>query len=403
MLFQEHEHKLSKAESLDSLFKRIYDYLVEYDTRPPQMLFKFVDYSTKQSSACERAVKSFLYLEPLLQIGEVSQSGSQLRSISNISSEITVGGKTLYLSDRIDCFCPKEISAEVIASILEGVPRRFPFDQILIVFSNVQWQKDRECVAVKQVDETRPAYNITIAKHDSTLARLDGIFSLVQTEVDGDDKLIPLSKELAGLLESIGKVNNKLVKTWSFEPRKLPLIHRLSAADQIKARDLAQEIRGHLTEIYKQRKFPHYLEDWVVLRKWERFDEQGQRHYKPERWVPIECVMPPKGSELPTSLSSRMDQKEHQRMLAHGWIEPLDGGAQVIVDGVVCDVWPYIPEPKKSIPRKKIILGAFKPHGYVEVETGSGTLEIAKKAMAACLLVAARNANSDRVILSQND
>ncbi len=147
---------------------------------------------------------------------------------------------------------------------------------------------------------------------------------------------------------------------------------------QLKAKELEGEIREYLIDIYKQRRCPHFLEDSVVLRKWEHFDKTGRRSYQPPKWVPIECEMPPKGSELPSSLISRIDQQEHQRLMAHGWIEPMGRGAHITVDGIVCDVWPYIPEGKESIPRKKIILAAFKPHGYIEVETGSGTLDIAK-------------------------
>jgi hypothetical protein len=377
VLFQEHEHKISKKEPVDALFKRVYYFVEAYFAGSPQILFKFADHTSAKSSGCARAVKTFSELEQLLVLGDIDEAGSQTRSISNISADFMVGGRTLYLSDRKDELSPLTISPKLIANILEGVPRRFPFGQILIVLSNIGWQKEIDGVSPRKLDATMLGYSIEIKKHSATLAQLDGLSSLIEIGPSGVENPEPINQELADWLNSIGKIDNKSTKTW-LPKTKLKARLKLSDDYPLKAKELQNEMTGYLADVYKQRKFPHYLEDWVVLRKYERFDEEGRRHYQPDCWVPIESVMPQKGSELPTSLSERIDKVEYQRLITQGWIEPMGGGAQITIDGVVCDVWPHLPEEKKSIPRKKIIMAAFKPLGFVEALTESGMLEISK-------------------------
>ncbi|HEV3166249.1 MAG TPA: hypothetical protein VGZ22_19645 [Isosphaeraceae bacterium] len=143
-----------------------------------------------------------------------------------------------------------------------------------------------------------------------------------------------------------------------------------------------QEIQKHLFQAYDEGKFPHRLHECVFLREYVYVDPEGRSHPQPGELVPVECVMVPEGQVVP-SLKIDREQQETFRVRAIEAFEPIlaQGGtmqvATAVIDGVECEVWPFVPEKKKSIPRKKIAQKAFV--GYKAATPSQGFLELTKE------------------------
>lgn len=147
---------------------------------------------------------------------------------------------------------------------------------------------------------------------------------------------------------------------------------------------LAREIIEHLFRQYDEGRFPHRLEDFVFLRELSFMDGEGRLLRQPPKYIPIEYVIPREGSEIPRTLRA----SESARQVAKANIERFRAqlgrngdqlGAKVVIEGIECEAWPFVPEPGGSIPRKKLAQQAFKPLGFKAGSAQQGMLHLAKE------------------------